>query len=72
MRYHGAHIEGRDIPLDDMTVALDVVDGRITIRPVSFDVGSGRLLADIDLTPESGKNVRAKMDLHLANLDIRG
>ena len=30
LKYHGAHIEGRNIPLDDLTVALDVVDGRIT------------------------------------------
>ena len=29
LKYHGAHIEGRDMPLDDLTVALDVVNGRI-------------------------------------------
>jgi uncharacterized protein involved in outer membrane biogenesis len=70
LRYHGAHIEGRDMPLDDVSVALDVVEGRITVHPISFGVGKGRLLANIDLTPESGKNVRARVDLRMQNLDV--
>ncbi len=41
LRYHGAHILGRNIPLDDLTVALDAVGGRITVHPISFGVGKG-------------------------------
>jgi hypothetical protein len=37
---------------------------------VSFGVGKGRLWANIDLIPESGKNVRAKVDLRMQNLDV--
>jgi hypothetical protein len=70
MRYHGAHIEGRSMPLDDLEVALDVVGGRITLHPVSFGVGKGRLLANIELTPTTGKDVRARMDLRMQNLDV--
>ena len=44
LHYRGAHIEGRDIPLDDLAVALDVVNGRITVHPISFGVGKGRLI----------------------------
>jgi uncharacterized protein involved in outer membrane biogenesis len=70
LRYHGAHIEGRNMPLDDLTVVMDVVNGRITIHPLDFGVGKGQLAANIDLTPQSGKNVHAKMDVRMRNLDV--
>jgi uncharacterized protein involved in outer membrane biogenesis len=70
LHYHGAHIEGRNIPLDDLTVTLDAVGGRISVHPISFGVGKGQLSGDVDLTPETGKNVHAKMDLRMRNLDV--
>jgi AsmA family protein len=70
LHYHGAHILGRNVPLDDLTVALDAVGGRITVHPISFGVGKGQLTGDVDLTPESGKNVHAKIDLRMRNLDV--
>jgi hypothetical protein len=70
LRYHGAHIEGRDMPLDDVTVVMDVVGGRITVHPISFGVGKGRLIANADLTPTRGKDLHAKVDLRLQNLDV--
>jgi AsmA family protein len=70
LRYHGAHIQGQDMPLDDLTVAMDVVGGRITLHPISFGIGKGQLSANVDLTPTSGRNVHAKVDLHMRNLDV--
>ena len=70
LRYHGARIQGRNMPLDDLTVVMDAVNGRITVRPIRFGVGKGELVANIDLTPESGKTVHAKVDLHMRNLDV--
>ena len=70
LRYRGAHIEGRNIPLDNLTVALDVVDGRITVHPISFGVGKGKLIGNIDLTPTTGKDVHARIDLRMQNLDV--
>ncbi len=70
LRYHGAHIEGRNIPLDNLTVAMDVVGGNIKVHPVSFGVGKGQLTSNLDLTPQSGKNVHARMDLRMQNLDV--
>lgn len=70
LRYHGAHIQGRNIPLDDLTVVMDVLGGAITVHPVSSTVGKGRLLANIDLTPRSEKDVHVRLDLHLQNLDV--
>lgn len=70
LRYHGAHIEGRNMPLDDVTVVMDTVNGRISVHPISFGVGKGQLTANIELTPESGKTVHVRTDLHLRNLDV--
>jgi AsmA family protein len=70
LRYHGAHIEGRNMPLDDLDVALDAVGGRITLHPVRFGVGKGRLVGNVELTPTTGKDVHARVDLHLQNLDV--
>jgi hypothetical protein len=70
LRYRGAHIEGRNMPLDDLAVALDAVNGRITVHPVSFGIGRGKLIGNIDLTPTTGKDVHARMDLRMQNLDV--
>ena len=70
LKYHGAHIEGRDMPLDDLTVVLDIVDGRVSVHPVSFGVGKGRLFSNMDLIPTSGKNLHARADLRMQNLDV--
>ncbi len=70
LHYRGAHIEGRNMPLDDLTVALDAVGGRLTVHPISFGVGKGQLTGNVDLTPESGKDVHAKIDLRMRNLDV--
>jgi uncharacterized protein involved in outer membrane biogenesis len=70
LRYYGAHIEGRNMPLDNLTVVLDVVGGNVKLHPVSFGVGKGRLTANADLTPQSAKNLHARADLHLENLDV--
>jgi uncharacterized protein involved in outer membrane biogenesis len=70
LHYNGGHIEGRNMPLDNLSVVLDVVGGRITVHPISFGVGKGRLLANLDVTPESRTNLHAKIDLHMQNLDV--
>jgi uncharacterized protein involved in outer membrane biogenesis len=75
LRYRGGHIEGRNMPLDDLAVTLDVVNGHINLHPISFGVGKGRLMANVELTPVSsgpgiGRDVHAKLDLHLQNLDV--
>jgi uncharacterized protein involved in outer membrane biogenesis len=70
LNYHGAHIEGRNMPLDDLAVALDVVGGEIKVHPISFGIGKGRLIGDVDLVPTGGKDVHARMDIRMQNLDV--
>jgi uncharacterized protein involved in outer membrane biogenesis len=70
LRYHGAHIQGRNLPLDDLTVVMDVVGGNIAVHPISAGVGKGKLLANFDLAPRSDNTVHLRLDLHLENLDV--
>lgn len=70
LRYHGAHIQGRNVPLDDLTVVMDVVDGNVAVHPISSGVGKGKLLANVDLSPRTDKTVHVRLDLHLQNLDV--
>ena len=70
LRYNGAHIEGRNIPFDNLAVVLDVVDSRINVHPISLGVGKGRLIGNVELTPTTGKDVHARMDIRMQNLDV--
>ena len=70
LQYHGAHIQGLNVPLDNVMVVMDVVGSRITVHPMSFGVGKGLLSATADLTALSGGNIRAKIDLQLEKFDL--
>ncbi|HYZ23017.1 MAG TPA: AsmA family protein [Rhodopila sp.] len=70
LRYRAAHIAGRGMPLDNLAAELDMVGGRIKLHPISFGVGKGRLIGNMDLTPEAEDRVHAKMDLRMQNLDV--
>ena len=70
LNYKGEHIAGRSVPLDNVAVRMDLVDGRINIHPLSFGVGKGGLLANADVVPVSDDQVRAKADLKLENVDV--
>ena len=56
----GEHIAGRSVPLDNVAVRMDLIEGRINIHPLSFGVGKGRLVANADVVPVSDSQVRAK------------
>ncbi len=60
LHYKADHIEGRSMPLDQLTVAMDVVDGAITLHPVRFKVGTGDISGDIAITPLSDKRTHLK------------
>jgi uncharacterized protein involved in outer membrane biogenesis len=65
LKYHGDHIINKDAPLDNVTVHLIIADGRITLDPLNFAVGTGTIASNVDLNPAG--NV-----LHTtANIDFR-
>lgn len=70
LHYDGHQIEGRSVPLDSLIVTADIVDGAITIHPIIFTIGTGRVQGDIALTPEIDKQVKLKADIHFDRVDV--
>ncbi len=65
LHYHGERIINHNVPLDNLTVHLVIKDGRITVDPLNFAVGTGTIAGNFDLDPEGGV-------LHTkANVDFR-
>ena len=70
LRYRGEHIENRYTPFDKLIMVLDLVDGRITLHPVEVTVAQGGIIANLDLQPESARNVHATADVNFHKLDL--
>lgn len=51
VHYKGAHILNKDVPFDNVVVWLSIENGRITLHPLDFAVGSGSIASNIDLHP---------------------
>ncbi len=67
--YHGGHIQGRSMPLDNLDVALDIVNGEVKLHPVSFGVGPGRIRMDAQLVPADAE-LRANADIAFQQVDV--
>jgi uncharacterized protein involved in outer membrane biogenesis len=52
LTYDAGQIRGQAMPLDDMHVKLDIVDGAIALKPMRFGVGKGRIDGNFDLAPD--------------------
>ncbi|MFC7544745.1 AsmA family protein [Siccirubricoccus deserti] len=70
LTYHAERIQGRSMPFDDLTLRMDLVDGTVALRPLSFGVGAGRIAADILLTPREEDTVQAKSEVRFERLDF--
>lgn len=54
LRYRGQHIINRDVPLDNLVVHLIITNGRITLDPLNFAVGTGTIASNFNLAPVDG------------------
>lgn len=68
LQYAAKRIEGRRQPLDDMRVAMDIVDGEITVHPLSFGIGRGQIVSQIKLTPKNDV-LTARADVDFRRVD---
>ncbi len=69
LKYRAGRIEGRSQPLDNMRADLDVVDGAVSLSPLSFGIGRGQIVSDIKLA-ESGQGVHAKTTVDFQRVDV--
>ena len=70
LAYRAERIQGRFMPLDDLVIHLDVVNGSVALRPISFAVGQGRIFGDISLKPQTQDVVAAGAELRFERLDV--
>jgi hypothetical protein len=57
------------MPLDNLSVDLDVVDGAVSLHQLSFGVAHGRISGDILLTPRANQALQAHADMHFEQLE---
>jgi AsmA family protein len=69
LRYSAARIEGRSMPLDNLAAALDIMNGEITLHPISFGVGPGRIAASVQLIP-AGAEFRTNASIDFQSVDV--
>lgn len=69
VHYKGEHIINRDVPLDDVVVWLSIENGRITLHPLDFAVGTGTIASNFDLNPvDNVLHTRANIDFRKLQL----
>jgi uncharacterized protein involved in outer membrane biogenesis len=58
------------MPLDDLTLRMDVVDGAVALRPLTFGVGRGRISVEASLAPQAEGAVKARAEIRFERLDV--
>ncbi len=69
VHYTAAHIRTGNVPIDNLTLKLDLDDRDLKLKPVAFDVIGGRVTADIELDAHK-EPVVADYDLHMTQVPI--
>ncbi len=69
LTYHGEHIINKDVPLDNLTFHLVTKEGRVTVDPLDFAVGTGTIASRVDLTPADG-TLEAKAEINFHRLQL--
>ncbi len=69
VKYHAARIQGRAQPLDNMRANLDIVNGAVSLAPLSFGIGRGQITSNIQVA-EQNKEVRAKATIDFQRVDV--
>ncbi len=69
LRYKGAQIIGRSVPLDNIVADIDITNGRVQVHPLAFAVGTGEISLSADLKPE-GKELAADIGVQFRRVDL--
>jgi uncharacterized protein involved in outer membrane biogenesis len=69
VRYHGERIINRNVPLDDVVAHLVIKNGRMTVDPLNFAVGTGTIASNFEVAPVPG-GLHAKGDIDFQRLPL--
>ena len=67
--YKGERIETEKTPLDNIVAVLDIVDGKVTLNPLSFAVGTGQIALNIALDGQEDR-VHAVADIDFRKVEL--
>lgn len=70
LTYQAHHIEGRSMPFDAMAVKMDVIDGVITLHPITFKVGTGNISGQFAISPLPDRRTHLKGDVDFNRVDL--
>lgn len=70
LKFHGEHIEGRFVPLDNVVAEATVKDGAIRANPISFGVGHGHIVADLAADPRGDHGMHARASVDFRQVDV--
>lgn len=70
LKYKAGRIQGRSQPLDNMLADLDIVNGAVSLAPLSFGIGHGQIVSHIQLSQQgAGLHAKAQVDFQRVELD---
>jgi Asp-tRNA(Asn)/Glu-tRNA(Gln) amidotransferase A subunit family amidase len=70
LAYRAERVQGRSVPFDDLALRLDVVDGTVALRPLSFGVGRGRIAADVLAAYDQSLETLARLGAEIVPLAL--
>jgi uncharacterized protein involved in outer membrane biogenesis len=69
VHYRGERLETENTPLDNIDAMIDVVDGKLTLHPLSFGVGTGQIVMNLALDGQQDQ-VHAVADIDFRKVDL--
>lgn len=69
IKFKGARIKTRKLPLEDMTAHLKLVKGKLTLDPLNFGVAGGNIVSTISMDANV-KNFQTRADLRAKQLEL--
>lgn len=70
VHYRADHIEGKFVPLDDVTAEVAIKDGAIRAHPISVGVGHGRIVAEFAAEPAGTHAIQTRSDVEFRQIDL--
>lgn len=70
LSYRAENLHGPSTPFDELILRLEILDGVVTLRPLSFGIGRGRLTANLSLNPEPEEVMRARAEVRFEQVDL--
>jgi uncharacterized protein involved in outer membrane biogenesis len=70
VRYRGKRIESESMPFDNFSAHFIIRDGYLSVKPLSFGIGRGQIVANIELDGRRNP-VRTQGDVDFRHVDLK-